>query len=153
MLRVIGSSLPDADVREQQVEEARRLAAEEREDTTHIPTRRILGVKPGHDSRRPVPVKRPVVAAAPKGHEAFLKALETSGAEIVIEKCDGTKVRGAVIHSDKYTVSVRTYADSMASGDKVRVDRVIFKHDISEFSAISPRVVPTDSHTEEGHAV
>lgn len=145
MLKVT-SSLPDADVRNEQIEEARRLAAEE----GVLAPRRTLHVKPGHESRprSTSMVKKP--AGAPKGHEAFLKALETSGAEIEIEKCDGNKIRGFVKHSDKYTVSVRCEA---APGSGIFKDRVIFKHDISEFSAVSPRAAVPDSKTEEGYAV
>lgn len=135
--------LPDRDVRAEQIEEARRMAAQEREG--FVPSRRVL-----HVNRNKSPVKK-----QPKGHEAFLKALETSGAEIQIEKCDGSIVTGTVIHSDKYTISIRTFVPNPANpeGDKLRRDRVIFKHDISEFTAITPRPEVEDSKTEEGHAV
>lgn len=63
---------------------------------------------------------------SPTGHEAFLKALETSGATITLEKASsGAVIAGTVRHSDKFTVSV------LSEGTV----RVIFKHDISEFSA------------------
>ncbi len=59
-----------------------------------------------------------------KGHEAFLKALEVSGATVFFEKASsGVTIEGVVKHSDKYTVSVQC-------GDQTRV---LFKHDISEF--------------------
>lgn len=77
--------------------------------------------------------KKPSKVAPPKGHEAFLRALETSEAIIRIEKCDGTIVQGLIKHSDKFTISIRTVTSAG------HVDRVIFKHDISEFSAISAR--------------
>lgn len=64
----------------------------------------------------------------PKGHEAFLKALESSGAHVEFEKAsNGEKVIGTIKASDKYTVSVF----ELSSGKT----RVLFKHDISEFSA------------------
>lgn len=82
---------------------------------------------------------RPVLAArkplpnfeVPKGHEAFLKALEASNATVVFEKASsGEKVSGKIKTSDKHTVSVQTESGT----------RVIFKHDISEFFAV-PRPV------------
>lgn len=70
-----------------------------------------------------------------KGHEAFLKALELSGADVVIEKVSsGEAVEGKLKHSDKYTVTIR----SMSKDDKL-IDRVIFKHDISEFYTTTAR--------------
>ena len=64
---------------------------------------------------------------APKGHEAFLKALEASGATVCFEKISSdTTVVGTIKHSDKYTVSV---IDGNSGST-----RVLFKHDISEFS-------------------
>jgi sRNA-binding regulator protein Hfq len=121
----------DSEERSQQIEEGARLAREE--NVTTLPPlapRPTLRAKPG--SRSAVAVKKEAL----KGHEAFLKALETSGAVISIEKCDGTKLEGVVKHSDKYTISVRQ-TTTMTNGSYV--DRVIFKHDISEFSAVTPR--------------
>lgn len=70
--------------------------------------------------------------AVPKGHEAFLKALETSGATVEFEKASsGDIVTGTIKASDKYTVSVRELLEE----GKQRT-RVLFKHDISEFSPI-----------------
>lgn len=67
--------------------------------------------------------KKPKVA--PKGHEAFLKALEASGATVSFLKasCEET-VTGTIKTSDKYTISVLTDGG---------MTRVLFKHDISEF--------------------
>lgn len=63
---------------------------------------------------------------APKGHEAFLKALEASGATVSFLKasCDET-VTGTIKTSDKYTVSIVCAETGLT--------RVLFKHDISEF--------------------
>jgi|GEM_PF-2277548 len=143
------AQLPDCEVREQQIEEARRLASQEGGENLSSPRRTL------HVSRTRPQTPRKGVTGPLKGHEAFLKALETSGAQIEVEKCDGTIITGAVIHSDKFTVSVRTFVPNPArpEGDLLRRDRVIFKHDISEFSAISPRPEVPDSKTEEGHAV
>ncbi len=144
MLRAaVHQSLPDEAERRTQIEEARRLAAEEGSGVPYPTPRRTLTAtnprpRPGHDF-----AKRPSADKKPKGHEAFLKALETSGAKVCIEKCDGTSVHGVVKHSDKFTVSIRA-----TKSDGTTVDRIIFKHDISEFSAISPR----PDTTEEGQA-
>lgn len=132
------SQLHDAAERRLQLEEGARLALSEQEGKTPFPRKQIVVNKnyvPNNSAKKPSP---------PKGHEAFLKALETSGAEVSIEKCDGTVVEGVVKHSDKYTISVRVreYAphDPAAEDGHVMRERVIFKHDISEFSAITPRV-------------
>ncbi len=67
----------------------------------------------------------------PVGHESFLKALEKSAASIIIEKAStGEKIKGVVKHSDKFTISIE---------DAAHRTRVIFKHDISEFEAVTPR--------------
>lgn len=74
----------------------------------------------------------------PTGHEAFLKALEASGAVVQIEKASsGDIVVGKIKASDKYTVSLRcpVVADDWEGPYKTRV---IFKHDISEFSPLLP---------------
>lgn len=123
----------DESIRREQIQAGRAMRDEERSE------RRTLSPRTGY--------QRPNTARAKdksplKGHEAFLKALELSGARVKLEKCDGTIIEGTVRHSDKFTISMN---------DGAR-DRVIFKHDISEFSALTPRVVP-DSKTEEGHAV
>lgn len=78
----------------------------------------------------------------PRGHEAFLKQIETSGGQITLEKMSsGEKVTGRVKCSDKYTVTIK-----QALPDGIFRDRVIFKHDISEFSA---EPVPGDEVTSE----
>lgn len=65
----------------------------------------------------------------PKGHEAFLKALEESGAMVrVVLISSGEEIHGRVHASDKFTISVQV--DETDEGT-----RVLFKHDISEFSA------------------
>jgi sRNA-binding regulator protein Hfq len=68
-----------------------------------------------------------------KGHEAFLKALETSGATISVELMDDPNpVIGTVKHSDKYTVSIQ-------SENEVRV---IFKHAMRLFMPLTPPPPP-----------
>ena len=68
--------------------------------------------------------KSPQKHDAPKGHEAFIRALEVSGAIVTFEKAsNGEKITGKIKTSDKYTVSIQS----------VEGTRVLFKHDISEF--------------------
>lgn len=135
MLQHVPSS--DSVERNQQIEEARRLAAAEGSLVTRRPQ---ISVRPGHErAARPAAFKKDTSAPV-KGHEAFLKALETSGATIRVEKCDGTIVEGTVKHSDKYTISLRQPGP----------DRVIFKHDISEFSPVTPRQPSPDAKAAEG---
>lgn len=119
---------PTADerLRAEQVEEAHRLEAGGLEGFRRRP---VLGVtRPARLAASPT---KPVRAL--KGHEAFLKALELSGANVIIEKMNGDQVEGLVKHSDKYTITMR------AGGE----DRVIFKHDISEFKTTTPRADTT----------
>jgi sRNA-binding regulator protein Hfq len=72
-----------------------------------------------------------VCKASPKGHEAFLKGLEGSKAQIRIEKISsGAVVCGVVKCSDEKTISL-ILEDGKTS--------VIFKHDISEFSPVEEK--------------
>lgn len=67
----------------------------------------------------------------PTGHEAYLKALETSGAMVAFEKAStGQVIAGSIKTSDKYTISVQTEFGT----------RVLFKHDLSEFFVAAPIV-------------
>jgi sRNA-binding regulator protein Hfq len=67
-----------------------------------------------------------------KGHQAFLKALETSGVDVIFMKAsDGSEVRGTVKAADNFTVSVK-----VTQPDGSYITRVLFKHDISEFTPI-----------------
>ena len=57
------------------------------------------------EPRKPMAIKKPKTAT---GHEAFLKDIETSKAEISIDLLDDPNpVVGTIKHSDKYTVSVK----------------------------------------------
>lgn len=110
-------------VREMQAEEGRRLANQEEAPQP----RRTLSVVSRPAQKKPQ--KAPL-----KGHHAFLKALELSSATIRLEKMSGDIVVGQVKHSDEYTVTIHA---KDAEGEMR--DRVIFKHDISEFSALTPK--------------
>lgn len=81
-------------------------------------------------ARKPAPKTKTPPKVSSKGHEAFLKALEASGATVTFDKASSdTSVVGKIKHSDKYTVSVVTEGG---------ITRVLFKHDISEFHAEFP---------------
>jgi RNA chaperone Hfq len=73
-------------------------------------------------------------ATAPKGHEAFLKALHESGAEIRVYLLDLVEpLQGKIRATDKYTISL----------DVKGTTEVIFKHAIQRFSPLPrPRVQP-----------
>jgi len=145
-------------VRRDQLEAARSMT-----DDTDAPRRATLSLassrpRPTAGSRSGIgaPEKKKNVL---KGHEAFLKALEMNGARIEVEKCDGTTYRGILKHTDKYsiTLNVTERGDVQEDGvfDPVPArDRVIFKHDISEFSALThrPNVAPAPAPTIEGNA-
>lgn len=131
-------------IRADQINEARRLAQDDSAE------RKVIGLpvsarsgRPTAGSRTgtgPLAVKKNIL----KGHEAFLKALEMNDAKIEIEKCDGTVYRGILRHTDKFTLTVYVTqrGDVREENEFVEIagrDRVIFKHDISEFSALSGR--------------
>ena len=114
-----------------QIEEGKRLAAEEMlsasANVRSAQPRPKLGVSKDFKVKQKVDKQ-------PKGHEALLRILETNGASIVIEKCDGTTIEGSVKHSDHYTISVQSKGSL----------RVVFKHDISEFRVIhSAKTAPS----------
>ena len=130
-------------IRRDQLEAARSMP-----DDTEAPRRTTLRLAPG--ASRPtvggrgsggvIEKKKNVL----KGHEAFLKALEMNGARIEVEKCDGTMYRGILKHTDKYSITLnvteRGTVDEPELFDPISArDRVIFKHDISEFSALTHR--------------
>lgn len=88
--------------------------------------------------RPPLTVKKAFVKNTPKpsGHEAFLKALESSNATVEVEKASsGERVVGKIKASDKYTISLRV-PFTANDWDGPYATRVIFKHDISEFMPI-----------------
>lgn len=125
-------------VRREQIAEGARMAREDRGggDNFSFPNRPLL-------PRRTL-VKKPG-GSAPKGHEAFLKALETSGAEIRVEKkSSGDIVVGTVKHSDKFSITVK-----VAVGEGQFESRVIFKHDISEFRALTPNPAKAQPQSED----
>jgi sRNA-binding regulator protein Hfq len=67
---------------------------------------------------------------APKGHEAFLKALETAGAIVRIAMVSDpeTVMKGTIRASDKYTISLKVDRD-----DGTHQVYVLFKHAIESF--------------------
>lgn len=64
----------------------------------------------------------------PKGHEAFLKALETAGAVVTMAMLNGDIRKGTVKTSDKYTISLKETRE-----DGSYQVYVIFKHAIEEY--------------------
>lgn len=87
-------------------------------------------------ARRPTLTKKPKLGPKPAGHEAFLKALESSNATVEIEKASsGDKIIGKIKASDKYTISLRV-PHTPGDWEGPYATRVIFKHDISEFMPI-----------------
>ena len=106
--------------RKEQEAEGRRQLKAERASAEHCQER----LATGQDKSRPKLAFKSKLDISPKGHEAFLKALESSGAVVSFEKISsGGVVEGVIKHSDKYTISVLSKGQT----------RVLFKHDISEF--------------------
>jgi len=129
--------------RQAQIEEARRLAAQETP-----PARRTITLTLNDGAKRPqkdqAPIKRP--GGKPVvGHEAFLRALCHSGANVIIEKVSsGQQYQGKLKHSDSYTVTMLVASIKQPNDDEfvtvTPVERVIYKHDISEFYTTTARV-------------
>lgn len=84
-----------------------------------------------HASRTP----RPKPKAAPSGHQAFLKALQDSGAEIAVYMRDDDDILiGKIRASDAFTISLDVKGDTY----------VVFKHSIQRFKPLPrPRTTPT----------
>jgi sRNA-binding regulator protein Hfq len=127
-----------AELRRQQAEEGRRMA--EAEKTVQRPTLKLAprGQVPTRAARDAAPTVKA------KGHEAFLKALQLSHADVVIEKMNGDVYYGKIKHSDKFTVTINVVRIQRQNVPGVEIteayDRVIFKHDISEFYTTTPPV-------------
>src|SRR5437879_1741340 len=111
---------PLDDVRREQIAEGQRMAREEGAterfsvsagSAANAWARRSTTLTTKHK-----PKEKPL-----KGHEAFLKALETSGADVKVEKMSsGEIITGKIKHSDKYTITVRQV------GCEEVLNRVIF---------------------------
>jgi len=85
-------------------------------------------------------LRRSAKQTAPKGHEAFLKALETSGVDVAFVMASRDEIIvGKIKTSDKYTVSV---TQPVPNSDRY-LTRVLFKHDISEFQPLIPAPTAT----------
>jgi RNA chaperone Hfq len=131
--------------RAEQLREGLRLA---RDDGDALPTfRPRLGTRRDYEapaSRASAPLARASTRAkptgAPKGHEAFLKALHESGAEIRVYLLDLLEpLQGKIRATDKYTISL----------DVKGTTEVIFKHAVQRFSPLPrPRVMPVESSAE-----
>ena len=132
------------DLRAQQIADGRRMANEEGGEAGHRTL--SLARRPNNKHQRAAVEKR----SALKGHEAFLKALELSGADVIIEKLSGVTYRGKLKHSDKFTLTVAVkevgHAEDYGLCDFKPLlsvqDRVVFKHDISEFRALQRNETP-----------
>jgi sRNA-binding regulator protein Hfq len=70
-------------------------------------------------------VKKP---AAPKGHEAFVKALEQAGAIVRLVTLAGETIKGTIHAADKFTISVKKTA-----ADGSYQTTVYFKHALESF--------------------
>lgn len=111
------------DIREAQIRDGRAMAKED-----------------GCSYSRPRISAKPRAPKKPEGHEAFLKMLETSKAEIKVTTLYGDVYTGIVRHSDKYTISIK-------NGDEGTV--VFFKHGIEQFEPIEP--APNKENPEVQH--
>lgn len=72
-----------------------------------------------------------------QGHEAFLKNLETTAAEVKLQTSAGEIYKGVVKRSDAYTISVHCIGDV--------TPRVFFKHCIEFFQPVHPPVKAVES--------
>lgn len=121
--------------RAEQLREGQRMSRCEGDELANfrprLTTRRDYEAPASRASR---PSNRTKPVAAPKGHEAFLKALHDSGAQIVVHLLDQDEpLTGKIRATDKYTVSLDVSGNT----------EVIFKHAIQRFRPLPrPRVVP-----------
>jgi sRNA-binding regulator protein Hfq len=122
-------------LRIEQQREGQRLA---RCDDDAIPSSRPrLTTRPGYESpSRPSAsasaprASRPKPKAAPSGHQAFLKALQDSGAEIEVHLLDTDEVLvGKIRAADAFTISLEVKG----------VAEVVFKHAIQRFKPLPRR--------------
>jgi sRNA-binding regulator protein Hfq len=97
--------------------------------TTQTDSIRAAQTNYGRDQTRR---KKPTGAKKLQGHEAFLKNLETTGAEVKIQTQHGDLYTGVVKRSDAYTISVHLIGDV--------TPRVFFKHSIEFFQPVNPPV-------------
>lgn len=117
------------DIRAQQVEEGRRMTAaygEGQREAYPNPVRRRISLD------NPIPPrfnKKPAAPKKPQGHEAFLKVLEASKAEVDLVTTAGETFTGIVKHSDKFTISLKL---------PNRGTIVFFKHAIESFEPLDP---------------
>jgi RNA chaperone Hfq len=140
------SYLTPEQARAEQLREGRNMA---RCDDDSIPSSRPrLTARPDYVGTRAQRPARPKVKGAPTGHEAFLKALHESGAQIVVYMRDEEEIlTGKIRAHDKYTISLEVSGDT----------HVIFKHAIQRFKPLPrPRVQPAPvaevaERAEEGH--
>lgn len=143
----LGDSMHRAEAqRRLQVEEGQRRMATESTTRRTITLAQGTAVNPsisrpaqqGQSTEKKRPGK-PVT-----GHEAFLRALCHSGANVIIEKVSsGQQYQGHLKHSDAYTVTMLVKSIKAPNSDSFEkvtpVERVIYKHDISEFYTTTPR--------------
>jgi hypothetical protein len=137
--------------RERQIAHARDLAAAEQAMPAPRRTISVTNTAGNFDRRGTaqahhfdgVERRKPVNRAPLAGHEAFLAALRQSNADLVVEKMTtGDIYYGKLRHSDKFTLTMNVTAIRRTDGGVEQVDpcdRVIFKHDISEFYTTTPR--------------
>lgn len=122
------------DLRRDQLQAGRTMAADEGFNAQPRKTLHVTGKRP---------VARP--AAKPRkveGHEAHLKALETSGATIIVTMASGIEYMGVVRHSDKYTISLRIKDATAPEGSR---KKVLFKHAIDSYEPLTPGVRATET--------
>jgi sRNA-binding regulator protein Hfq len=137
-------------LRIEQLREGQRLAR--CDEGTPQSARPRLGARPGYErpTQRPAPRVKP--KNAPTGHQAFLKALQDSGAEIeVYMRDDETVLVGKIRAADAFTISLEVKGWT----------HVVFKHAIQQFKPLprastlitgeTVRIVEPGALPEAGH--
>jgi sRNA-binding regulator protein Hfq len=157
------SYLTPEQARAEQLREGQRMAR--CDDDTPQAARPRLGTRPGYEPSRTTGtghLRSNTRAAAkpnkqaPVGHEAFVKALQESGARIKVYLLDQDEpIVGKIRAHDKYTISVEVELAGIeaeqAGGFEVNV---IFKHAIQRFVPLrrTPAAKPAVDRADEGHA-
>lgn len=97
-------------IRDEQIEAGRRLAASE--GYGHKPSRETIKLKSSNKKQQ-----------QPKGHESFLNSLAESRAEITVIDIDGLAFTGRVKNCDQWTISLKVGEETV----------VLFKSAIKRF--------------------
>lgn len=133
--------------RRQQIEEGRRLSADDGSWDLDLNagtlSTRTLSLPSGHGKRfkeareaaqnRPQAPKRDKPRGdQPRGHEAYLEGLRSSGAMLTVKEVGGETIHGKLKSCDKFTITLIVTERTSGHADRTYT-RVFFKHALAFF--------------------